>query len=475
MKLLGSASKFTWEQLTGQAAPPNRAHLEHGPRVQRAPSAVARPAISASTLGAWEPSSSQIVGQNSSHSWQLAGLGSGTSSVPQKRKHAEHAKLLGQSQRITFDFADDFDETPRHAMHFSAQNIDSPSTRQSHSEEAVGPIKCPEGHCDWTGKVQSDLKKHLASHKLDQVCEMSECNRSFATVNDLSRHKMTVHKIYPKGTRIYRCFAPGCAKPEKEWPRKDNFRSHIKKAHPNEEVDEIVRRSEEWWDSRQHGSADEAEMSVSSGRTEGHQTMVPRGYSQNIDQRNNRQNVQGIKAVGYHVDGNVPPNLRKLGDSSGMSHRHSSLFTDARDDTLLAPDVSRANGNDRHIYHPYFFADRHELPWTPLVPAPGFQTIPTHRGLIASRNIFQHSTLQHRPASRSQTIADFREVAHDTAKEFSVDILGFIDQGKDLSQVGFSSNFDSSRINSDNPRIVIPSLDSKPTKKAFERSRMMSV
>lgn len=100
VKLLGSASKFTWEQLTGQAAPPNRAHLEHGPRVQRAPSAVARPAISASTLGAWEPSSSQIVGQNSSHSWQLAGLGSGTSSVPQKRKHAEHAKYVNVATHV---------------------------------------------------------------------------------------------------------------------------------------------------------------------------------------------------------------------------------------------------------------------------------------------------------------------------------------------------------------------------------------
>lgn len=50
-------------------------------------------------------------------------------------------------------------------MHFSAQNIDSPSTRQSHSEEAVGPIKCPEGHCDWTGKVQSDLKFVIPSFR----------------------------------------------------------------------------------------------------------------------------------------------------------------------------------------------------------------------------------------------------------------------------------------------------------------------
>lgn len=86
---------------------------------------------------------------------------------------------------------------------------------------------------------------------MDHVCEIGDCNRNgkgFATVNDLVRHQMAVHKITPEGERLYRCFGRGCSKPDKNWPRKDNFRSHLRKTHADEDVDELVKKSEKWWD-----------------------------------------------------------------------------------------------------------------------------------------------------------------------------------------------------------------------------------
>ena len=63
--------------------------------------------------------------------------------------------------------------------------------------------------------------------------------------NDLDRHLASVHNITPKDrmTKIYFCCAPGCRKAKKRWPRSDNFREHVRRIHPTECADEIVRRS----------------------------------------------------------------------------------------------------------------------------------------------------------------------------------------------------------------------------------------
>ena len=79
-------------------------------------------------------------------------------------------------------------------------------------------------------------------------CGVLDCGKGFATAHDLVRHQVSVHRMRSGGARMYRCFGAGCAKPEKDWPRKDNFRSHLKKAHPDEDVDALVRKSDEWWD-----------------------------------------------------------------------------------------------------------------------------------------------------------------------------------------------------------------------------------
>ena len=55
----------------------------------------------------------------------------------------------------------------------------------------------------------------------------------------------SVHKITPKNStdKSFRCAAANCPKKEKIWPRLDNFRQHCVRMHPNEKIDELVRKS----------------------------------------------------------------------------------------------------------------------------------------------------------------------------------------------------------------------------------------
>jgi hypothetical protein len=125
---------------------------------------------------------------------------------------------------------------------------------RSEPELAVSNISCNFERCDWTGKTQSDLKKHRARHDRSHICEHADCVRNgkgFATVNDLQRHRKSVHNFVEASDRYYRCFARGCSKSQKNWPRKDNFCSHLRKTHPAENVDQLVKLSENWWNSRE--------------------------------------------------------------------------------------------------------------------------------------------------------------------------------------------------------------------------------
>lgn len=64
-------------------------------------------------------------------------------------------------------------------------------------------------------------------------CDVQGCNRKegFSTVNDLDRHKKSVHNL--EGTR-YQCRIGPCSSKDKTWPRADNFRSHLKRIHGQE-------------------------------------------------------------------------------------------------------------------------------------------------------------------------------------------------------------------------------------------------
>ncbi|KAL4996539.1 hypothetical protein BDV10DRAFT_195857 [Aspergillus recurvatus] len=86
-------------------------------------------------------------------------------------------------------------------------------------------IKCDYPRCPWTGKW-------------------------FGTINDLARHKKCVHKKEPeRGPKVlYMCFGRNCPRSSKKWPRLDNFRQHLARMHSNEDADELLRRSREWYE-----------------------------------------------------------------------------------------------------------------------------------------------------------------------------------------------------------------------------------
>ncbi|KKA18393.1 hypothetical protein T310_7656 [Rasamsonia emersonii CBS 393.64] len=112
-------------------------------------------------------------------------------------------------------------------------------------------IRCSYPDCSWTGKCPSDKKKHEARHTKQWICDEPNCTRKegFGTINDLERHKKCVHgKIPGRGPKkMYMCFGRNCRRSSKKWPRYDNFRQHLRRAHPTESEEELLKRSDEWY------------------------------------------------------------------------------------------------------------------------------------------------------------------------------------------------------------------------------------
>ncbi|KAL4944357.1 hypothetical protein BDV06DRAFT_187672 [Aspergillus oleicola] len=112
-------------------------------------------------------------------------------------------------------------------------------------------IKCNYPGCPWIGKCPSDKRKHEARHKKLFKCDEPNCTRKegFGTINDLARHKKCVHKKEPeRGPKVlYMCFGQNCPRSNKKWPRLDNFRQHLARMHSNEDLDELLRRSHDWY------------------------------------------------------------------------------------------------------------------------------------------------------------------------------------------------------------------------------------
>jgi hypothetical protein len=78
------------------------------------------------------------------------------------------------------------------------------------------------------------------------VCMEPDCPRiaGFSTRNDLDRHKRSVHRISSDSryTTAYKCAGLNCAKPDKIWPRLDNFRSHCERMHNKEDINALLRK-----------------------------------------------------------------------------------------------------------------------------------------------------------------------------------------------------------------------------------------
>jgi hypothetical protein len=94
-------------------------------------------------------------------------------------------------------------------------------------------------------------RKHDARHRRPHTCPHQDCFKhtlGFGTRNDLDRHIRSKHprdSLEGRPGKIYRCVHGACRQKEKDWPRLDNFRNHLKKSHrlTEEEVEEAVRKS----------------------------------------------------------------------------------------------------------------------------------------------------------------------------------------------------------------------------------------
>lgn len=107
-------------------------------------------------------------------------------------------------------------------------------------------VKCDHPACSWIGKCPSDKRKHEARHRKLFKCDEPGCPRKegFGTINDLARHKKCVHNKEPeRGPKMmYMCFGKNCPRPDKRWPRQDNFKQHLNRMHGEEDADALLRK-----------------------------------------------------------------------------------------------------------------------------------------------------------------------------------------------------------------------------------------
>ncbi|KAJ6013994.1 hypothetical protein N7540_008585 [Penicillium herquei] len=114
-------------------------------------------------------------------------------------------------------------------------------------------VKCDHPSCSWIGKCPSDKRKHEARHRKLFKCDEPNCPRKegFGTINDLARHKKCVHNKEPeRGPKMmYLCFGKDCPRPNKKWPRLDNFKQHLSRMHAEEDAEVLLKRSMDWYES----------------------------------------------------------------------------------------------------------------------------------------------------------------------------------------------------------------------------------
>ncbi|RMZ80724.1 hypothetical protein DV738_g2596, partial [Chaetothyriales sp. CBS 135597] len=145
----------------------------------------------------------------------------------------------------------------------SPQSDYPPGQRMRTSGGVKVELEC--NQCGHTFRKHSDLKKHNARHSRQHRCVEDNCPRAqigFATINDLYRHEKSVHGKHVGKSRSYKCFAPGCAKASKLWPRLDNFKQHLIRMHPNEELDALVKKSEQWHADEEEGETGQGLVSA---------------------------------------------------------------------------------------------------------------------------------------------------------------------------------------------------------------------
>ncbi|KAH9900144.1 hypothetical protein F4778DRAFT_158908 [Xylariomycetidae sp. FL2044] len=92
--------------------------------------------------------------------------------------------------------------------------------------------------CGKTVKTNSELKKHQQRHTKPHKCDVPGCTRTegFSTVNDLDRHKRSVHPDIDAAGNLFMCPHGTCGNKDKKWPRADNFKAHLRRVHRRETI-----------------------------------------------------------------------------------------------------------------------------------------------------------------------------------------------------------------------------------------------
>ncbi|KAH7093127.1 hypothetical protein FB567DRAFT_167311 [Paraphoma chrysanthemicola] len=118
------------------------------------------------------------------------------------------------------------------AISITAQDCSSPvSIARTASSDTTASIEsrqhaCPE--CDLRFRTPGQKRNHYnRRHNLRYKCTL--CTAAFGLRKDLERHKTTVHKdLFQSQTRLF-CSNVGCATPDKEFNRRDNFQRHVER------------------------------------------------------------------------------------------------------------------------------------------------------------------------------------------------------------------------------------------------------
>ncbi|EPS26002.1 hypothetical protein PDE_00938 [Penicillium oxalicum 114-2] len=136
---------------------------------------------------------------------------------------------------------------------FNRAFVGSTTCSEDFPSSLVESVKCDHPTCTWVGKCPSDKRKHEARHRKLFKCDEPNCPRKegFGTINDLARHKKCVHNKEPeRGPKMmYLCFGQNCPRPNKMWPRQDNFKQHLSRMHHGEDADALLKKSMDWYES----------------------------------------------------------------------------------------------------------------------------------------------------------------------------------------------------------------------------------
>ncbi|EHY53942.1 uncharacterized protein HMPREF1120_02122 [Exophiala dermatitidis NIH/UT8656] len=248
-----------------------------------------------------------------------------------------------------------------------------PVAESTDTQTPLTPV-CPE--CGYVSRTNSDIRKHRARHIREYECP--HCvGKAFATKNDLDRHLKSVHRINNRNSKDYKCFAEGCSKAEKPWPRKDNFKQHLKKMHPDQDEDHLLELSEQWYEQQQQQQRQSQQQQSQQEQSQQHQSQQHQSQQHQSQQHQSQQHQSQQHQSTPEYPSNDPESTNMEMDTMPSSGSVASAMHSRDDyennyvlhhssyDTPAAPD----NHMERSL----------SLDCRPLDPALGRPTMQHHR------------------------------------------------------------------------------------------------